>query len=212
MREKSDHELMERLKLGETQALGELVERYRDRIVSFLYNFTGDYDLAADIAQETFVRVFLHSNRYKSTASFSTWLYRIGINMAIDEMRKRGRFRWIPFMKEDRSGRPTEIRGLPSTEHAEASLLRKEKKRLVRRAVATLPRKYRAALILKDIEELPYEEVARILNCPMGTVKSRINRARMLLKGKLAGLFGNAGSGLQVPLKAVQERGKLSQA
>jgi RNA polymerase sigma-70 factor (ECF subfamily) len=170
----SDQELMAGVRKGDTQALGSLVERYRDRIVRFLHNFTGDYELASDLAQESFVRVYTHAGNYREDAAFSTWLYRIGINMAIDELRRRNRFRWVPFLKSDGRGRERESHAVFAGDHPEQSMLKEERKKLTRKAVSALPRKYRAALVLRDIEELSYEETARVLNCPIGTVKSRV--------------------------------------
>jgi RNA polymerase sigma-70 factor (ECF subfamily) len=184
----NDRELMASVRKGDTQALGSLVERYRDRIVRFLHNFTGDYELASDLAQESFVRVYTHAGKYREDAAFSTWLYRIGINMAIDELRRRNRFRWVPFLKSDDRGRERESLAIPAADHPEQSLLTEERKRLTRKAVNALPRRYRAAVVLRDIEELSYEETARVLNCPLGTVKSRVKRGRMLLKSRLDGL------------------------
>jgi RNA polymerase sigma-70 factor (ECF subfamily) len=212
MNEMNDNQLMKSVMAGDMGALGSLVERHRDRMVCFLYNFTGDYDFALDVAQESFVRVYLHAGTYREMASFTSWLYRIGLNLAIDEIRRRNRFRWIPFLRSDSKGRPCEITGLPVSEHPEQSILREERRTLTRNAILTLPRKYRSALLLRDMEGLSYEEVGKVLRCPVGTVKSRIRRARMLLKTKLEASLGkDVRKAAPRGIRAQAERTKLEE-
>jgi len=185
-----DHELMVATRDGDETAFHELVRRYRTPITNYVHHMLNDYDMAVDLAQETFVRVFTSVHRYRANHSFSTYIYRIATNLAISELRRRKRWKMVSLVSffapkdaEDPGDADLELpdqRSLP-----EAELLEKERRQMVRRAVASLPEKYRSALVLRDIEELEYEQIAQILKLPLGTVKSRINRARNLLREKL---------------------------
>lgn len=179
----SDEELVRRAQHGDESAFAVLIGRYDRKIINHIYAMLRDYDRALDLAQETFLRLLTRVNAYSETARFSTWLYRIGTNLAIDEIRRRKRWRMIPFLTRPDGGQiefPSDPGGSP-----DAPLLEDERRRLVREAVASLPPHYRGAVVLKDLQDLPYEEVAEILEVPVGTVKSRVNRARSLLKDAL---------------------------
>jgi RNA polymerase sigma-70 factor (ECF subfamily) len=147
-----------------------------------------DYDRAVDLSQETFVRVYMSVERYQATYSFSTYIYRIAHNLAITELRQRKRRRLIPLPTffSDKESEEIEVE-LPDDRQiqADAALIADERREAVTRAIASLPEKYRAPLVLCDLEEKSYEEIAEVLGLPTGTVKSRINRARNLLKEKL---------------------------
>jgi RNA polymerase sigma-70 factor (ECF subfamily) len=151
----------------------------------------GDADQAEDVAQEVFLKVHAKLHQFRSEARFDAWLYRITLRTAIDHTRR--------FWRRHRSSLETlpEARRegtLESARHAsvhsdggdpETSLLRAERARAVRRALRELPVRYRAAVILKDMADLSYEEVGRVLGCPLGTVESRIHRGRLTLRKKL---------------------------
>jgi len=184
-----DHELMEATRDGDEVAFYELVRRYRAPITNYVNRMLNDYDMAVDLAQETFIRVFTNAHRYRAHHSFSTYIYRIATNLAISELRRRKRWKMVSlvsfFTSPDGADSGTDLdlpdqRPLPDNE-----LLEEERRQVVRRAVATLPEKYRGALVLRDIEGLEYDRIAEILRLPLGTVKSRINRARNLLREKL---------------------------
>ena len=187
----SDHELIEATKQGDEQAFAEIVNRYRNPITNFLYRFLNDYEEAVDLAQETFVRVYFAIERYHTDYAFSTYIYRIASNLAISEIRKRKRRKLLSltglFQAEDENGvefQPPDEKSLPDED-----LIEDERSRVIARAIAALPDKYRAPIILREIENKSYEEIAQILNLGLGTTKSRISRARGLLKDKLKTYF-----------------------
>lgn len=183
-----DHALLEATRTGDELAFQELVRRYRNPITNFVYRMLNDYDRAVDLAQETFVRVYMSADRYQATYSFSTYIYRIASNLAITDLRQRKRRQLIPIPSffSDRDGDEMEIE-LPDTRQtlADDAMIEDERRKAVSRAIASLPEKYRAAVVLRDIEGRSYEEISEVLGLSDGTVKSRINRARNLLKDKL---------------------------
>ncbi len=189
-----DHDLVVATREGDEVAFGELVRRYRSPITNYVYRIVSDYEMAIDLAQETFVRIFTSASRYRANHSFSTYIYRIATNLAISELRRRKRWKFIPSFSSPagahNSGAPgdeKEFELLDPHPQPEANLIREERQRAIARAVASLPEKYRAPLVLRDLEELDYGQIADILGLPVGTVKSRINRARNFLREKLQG-------------------------
>lgn len=187
----SDHALIEATKGGDEAAFAEIVRRYRSPITNYLYRFLNDYEEAVDLAQETFVRVYFAADRYHTDFAFSTYIYRIATNLAISELRRRKRRRLLSltglFQGEDNElaeFQPTDPRDLPDEE-----LVDSEQSRMIEKAIATLPERYRAPIILREIEGKTYEEIAAILKLGLGTTKSRISRARNLLKEKLKHYF-----------------------
>lgn len=186
--EMDDHGLLEATRTGDELAFQELVRRYKNPITNFVYRMLNDYDRAVDLAQETFVRVYTSADRYQATYSFSTYIYRIASNLAISDLRQRKRRSLIPIPSffSDRDGEEMEIE-LPDTRQvmADDAIIQDERRKAVTRAIASLPEKYRLAVVLRDIEGKSYEEISEVLGLSDGTVKSRINRARNLLKDKL---------------------------
>lgn len=185
----TDHRLLEATRAGDEVAFAELVRRYRNRITNYVYRMTNDYDLAVDLAQETFMRVYAAAERYQTSYAFSTYIYRIATNLAISELRRRKRRRLVSltsFFKERESPSETcELEVPDAGPLQDVMFVEDERRAAVARAIATLPEKYRAPLVLRDVEERSYEEIASILRMNEGTVKSRINRARSFLRDKL---------------------------
>jgi RNA polymerase sigma-70 factor (ECF subfamily) len=185
----TDHRLLEATREGDEAAFAELVRRYRNQITNYTYRMTNDYELAVDLAQETFMRVYAAAERYQSSYAFSTYIYRIATNLAISELRRRKRRRLVSltsFFREREAGSDVCELDLPdSGPLQDVTFVEDERRAAVARAIATLPEKYRAPLVLRDVEERSYEEIARILQMSEGTVKSRINRARSFLRDKL---------------------------
>lgn len=187
----SDHELIEAAKKGDEDAFAEIIRRYRKPITNYLYRFLYDYEEAVDLAQETFVRVYFALERYHTDYAFSTYIYRIASNLAISELRKRKRRRTLSLTglfqsgeNEEKEFQPPDRKALP-----EEDVLQDERIEVIERAIAALPDKYRAAVILRDVEEKSYDEVASILELGLGTTKSRISRGRKLLREKLKHYF-----------------------
>ncbi len=184
----SDHALLEGTLAGDEDAFAELVARYRNQITSYIYRMTNDYDGAVDLAQETFLRVYRAAGRYQTTHAFSTYIYRIATNLAISELRKRKRRRLVSLTGLLSSADGEEARDFDAPDErplADAELVDAEQKRVVKRAILTLPDKYRAPLVLRDVEGKSYDEIAQILATSEGTVKSRISRARNFLRDKV---------------------------
>src|SRR4051812_3289759 len=184
----SDHALLEGTLAGDEDAFAELVSRYRNQITSYIYRMTNDYDGAVDLAQETFIRVYRAAARYQTTHAFSTYIYRIATNVAISELRKRKRQRLVsltglltsPDGEELMDFQPVDEKPLQ-----DIALIDAEKRAVIKRAISTLPDRYRAPLVLRDVEGKSYDEIAAILQTSEGTVKSRINRARNFLRDKM---------------------------
>ena len=185
-----DHELMSRLKNAsrEERAAGfeVLVRRYKNGVVTFLYRFVGDYRAAEDLAQEAFLRVFRKLDEYNHSAKFSTWLYTIASNLAKDEFKRRVRHPAKSLDWSSGKGADT-TKNIPSAMESEAPApedrLEQDETRLqVNEALKQLKEDDREILVLKDVQGMAYEDIAEILGLPMGTVKSRISRARLAFK------------------------------
>lgn len=184
----TDHSLVDATRSGDEAAFAELVNRYRNQIVNYVYRLTNDYEGAVDLAQETFVRVYMARERYHDRYAFSTYIYRIATNLAISELRKRKRRRLVSltgFWASETDAEPREFDPPAGDVLQDVALVEAERHAAVARAIATLPERYRAPLVLRDVEGQSYDEIARILDTSVGTIKSRISRARGLLREKL---------------------------
>ncbi len=186
----TDNSLVREFISGNDAAFTQLVTRYKDSLTNYLNMMVGDYDTAVDLCQETFLRVYRNIHRYSNLYQFSTWIYRIATNLAIDEMRYRKR-RGQVFYKNVWGNRKSADNEVPEFEITDArrgprdEMLRKESSQVLGDAIRSLPKKYRTAFVMKEVQELPYETIAKVLNCSPGTIKSRLHRARELLQRKL---------------------------
>jgi len=176
---------------GNDDAFRVLVTRYQSKLVNYINTLVHDYDLAIDLGQETFIRVFRYADRYRGDYQFSTWLYRIATNLAIDELRRRDRKSRFSFKQMtalfEKDGKPLPIPDARPT--PEKTLDGKERLARLQAAIDSLPEKYRLPFLLKEVEDLAYDEIAHVLELSLGTVKSRIHRAKLLLREKLAGVL-----------------------
>jgi RNA polymerase sigma-70 factor (ECF subfamily) len=171
----ADHDLIRRVQNGDMVAFNKVVNKYKSRLMNVIFRMIGSTEESEDIVQETFVRVYQHRHSFDFRHCFSTWIYTIALNLARNELRKRKRFKFYDIF--DMKGNEAEF----SVEMKLPSNLPKA----IEAALATLPEKYKMAFVLRDVQELPYDEVAKIMNIPLGTVKSRVNRARAMLREKL---------------------------
>jgi RNA polymerase sigma-70 factor (ECF subfamily) len=166
---------------GEERAFGELVERYQTRLLNFIYRTIGDRERAEDLVQEVFIRVYRHIARFDRTKKFSTWIYTIASNLAKNELRNRSRNPLVFFQTLKKSWQADEDRPLQFEDHSARpdDLYRKRHLRaLVEESVDQLPEHHRQVFVLRELEGKSYEEIAEIMGCNLGTVKSRLNRAR----------------------------------
>ena len=186
----ADNVLVEEFIAGNDAAFTQLVTRYKDPIINYINMMIGNYDIAADLSQETFLRVYKNIGRYNNLYQFSTWIYRIATNLAIDEIRYRKRRGQVFYRNvwDNQTDGATEERELALQDSGRSpsdEVLRKESGHVLGDAIRSLPPKYRTAFVMKEVQELPYEEIARVLKTSSGTIKSRLHRARELLQRKL---------------------------
>jgi RNA polymerase sigma-70 factor (ECF subfamily) len=174
-----DRDLIRRIRDGDAEALRAIVERYQDRIFSLVYGIVRDRHEVEDVAQEVFLKVFTRIQAFDERSKFYTWLYRVAANAAKDHVKKRSRRPAVALEEDD---------VIPSTgdgpvSHAAAA----ETRRLVREAIAALPLRYREVLTLRELDGLSYNEIAGVLKISIGTVESRLHRARAKLQRRLEG-------------------------
>jgi RNA polymerase sigma-70 factor (ECF subfamily) len=182
------HDLMRLFQEGDEAAFQELVRRFKEPIVSFAMRMLNDREKALDVAQETFINVFTHAESYRPVASFTGWLYRIAYNLAINEIRRQKRQPTMSLDAPASADPDASSRGMEARDDApgaEDRLLRGEMHDVVRKCVAGLPARYRGAIVMKDMEEMTFEEIAQVLGCPESTVKSRVMRGRRMLRTRL---------------------------
>jgi len=184
--ELSDEDVMERCALGSEVAFRALVQRYRSRLMNLVSRFINDRDRAEEISQEVFLRVYRNRERYRKSGKFSTWIFTIAVNLTKNEIRSRVRHRGtfsLDAIDEETGGQGISFpdpKALPDEDLTAAEIRSR-----VAEALEKIPARYREAVILRDVEGLSYEEVGEILRIPGGTVRSRINRARLMLKERL---------------------------
>ena len=178
--ELTDEELIKKFQEGDVGAYNQLVYRYKDRLLNFIYRYLNDIDRSEDLVQDTLLKLYTHKNSYKEIARFSTWIYTIAANFARTELRKikrRKTFSVTELSREDREFIIASTDVGPGEENL-AQYFEKN----VQRALADLPDDFKTIIILRDIQELSYDEISKIVEVPLGTVKSRINRGRVKLQ------------------------------
>ncbi|MGZ5128465.1 MAG: RNA polymerase sigma factor [Actinomycetota bacterium] len=177
-----DDLLLRRARDGDTAAFGELVERHQSRIYAVCLRILADPEEARDAAQDAFITAFRKLAQFRGDAAFTTWLHRIAVNACYDELRRAKRrpmLHTVTAADDDRAPEP----GPPSADHADEIAGTLD----VTKALAAIPDDFRIALVLADVEDLPYDEIARVLEVPVGTVKSRVHRGRIALAKELTG-------------------------
>lgn len=176
----NDAGLIERTRRGETAAFGDLVRKYQARLFNTLFQITGNREEAEDVAQEAFVQAMTKLDTFQGHSAFYTWLYRIAFNLSVSRRRRRKDEVSIDQHRETRGEEPVDGAAGPSDE-----FLRRENIREVRAAIATLPDDQRHVLVLREMDGCCYETIAEILDLPIGTVRSRLHRARLQLREQL---------------------------
>jgi len=185
-------ELVARAKQGDRAAFDLLVERYTPRVFSLAFRITGSREEAEDCVQEAFLRAFTALKRFREEAAFSTWLYRVALNVANDQSRRlKGRpLHASELAGSDPEGEGTDLDRFPQSsnpgEHdPEEAAVESERRRIVLTAIRSLPEHHRTVIVLYDLQGFSYEEIGQVLGTRVGTVKSRLNRARLALKERL---------------------------
>ena len=174
---------IEQFLAGEEKGFEMLVRKYQDRVLNIVYSLIGRDRESEDIAQEVFLKVYRSLRSFRQRCQFSTWLYRIVVNTAYDFLRRRRNLVSDEGVLE---------RSAAVCEGPKDALLMREREAMIQKAFGSIPIKYRTAVVLKDIEGLSYIEISRVLRCSIGTVESRIYRARQFLKEELLKFGGEA--------------------
>lgn len=182
-----DTELIDAFLDGNTDAFGQLVVRHQDRLYNTLVKVLGSADDARDVAQEAFVHAFQKLHTFRGNSAFYSWLFRIAMNAAISEKRKTKRMAASVDSAREQSGtEPVDFHPDSQPSH---SMELSERQQLVQTALSQLSEEFRTVLVLKEMEGMKYEEIADVIGCPVGTVRSRIHRARSEMREKLRILF-----------------------
>ncbi len=187
-----DADLVRQVRGGDTAAFGYLVAKYQDRVYNTCWRICGNVDDARDLTQDAFLKALESIGRFEEKSSFYTWLFRIAVNLTISHGRKRQRRATVPLERNPTDREVNrQVVGLIDRLHGseddnpERAAQKAETNEFVIRALNALDEDHRTVLVLKDIESLGYEEIAAILSVQLGTVKSRVHRARMALREKL---------------------------
>tara|TARA_Y100001960_G_C14589091_1_gene784730 strand:+ start:220 stop:789 length:570 start_codon:yes stop_codon:yes gene_type:complete len=179
MIDKTDEDLIEEFKNDNISSYNQLVYRYKDRLFNYIYQFVHDRDLAEDLLQDTFLKLYTHKHSYKKIAKFSTWIYTIAGNFAKTELRKTKRRK--TYSNSELAFKETELIVPDISNEPDKEILNSSLKADLRDCLSELPLDFKTIIILRDIQELSYDEISIIVELPLGTVKSRINRARLKL-------------------------------
>jgi RNA polymerase sigma-70 factor (ECF subfamily) len=177
----SDEKLILRFQEGDINAYNELVKRYKDRLLNFVFRYFNNREQAEDVVQDTLIKLYTHASYYKNIAKFSTWIFTIAKNNALTELRKNKRKQTDSLWTED--GKVIDINS------KEQSLDLKVQNEIaidqLNKFLDEIPENFRMAVVLRDFQELSYDEISKILEIPIGTIKSRINRGRIQLAEKM---------------------------
>ena len=190
-----ERKLIQRCRRGDRKAFEELVIKYQKRALNLAYRFLGNYEDAQDVTQDAFVKAFRSIKKFKEKSSFYTWLYRIVVDFCYRKFRSRAyreRRRTMSLEKPILTEEGEISRTIPSKEETPREILiRKEIQQAIQGAIDSLGDKPRSVIILHDVEGFSYEEMAEILNCSIGTIRSRLHRAREILRDKLKNLMAD---------------------
>jgi RNA polymerase sigma-70 factor (ECF subfamily) len=177
----SDEKLILRFQEGDINAYNELVKRYKDRLLNFVLRYFNNVEQAEDVVQDTLIKLYTHASYYKNVAKFSTWIFTIAKNNALTELRKNKRKKTDSLWTDD--GQVIDINS------KEESLDSKVQNEIaidqLNKFLDEIPENFRMAVVLRDFQELSYEEISKILEIQIGTIKSRINRGRIQLAEKM---------------------------
>lgn len=187
----SDEELIRRFQLGEEEAFTVLVRRFKDPLTNYVYRFLGELDRANDVVQETFLRLYHYRNAYSRDAKFATWLFKVASNLTKTELRREYILRryMVQGISTDNDDEWQGWNVLDPDSPPDTQVDRSMKQRLVQQALMQISPAYREVVILRDIQQMSYEEISEITGLGLGTVKSRINRGRVQLQKLLRNVY-----------------------
>ena len=177
----SDEKLILRFQEGDINAYNELVKRYKDRLFNFVLRYFNNAEQAEDVVQDTLIKLYTHASYYKNIAKFSTWIFTIAKNNALTELRKNKRKQTDSLWTED--GKVIDINS--KEESLESKVQNEIAIDQLNKFLDEIPENFRMAVVLRDFQELSYDEISKILEIPIGTIKSRINRGRIQLAEKM---------------------------
>ncbi len=177
----SDEKLILRFQEGDINAYNELVKRYKDRLFNFVLRYFNNAEQAEDVVQDTLIKLYTHASYYKNIAKFSTWIFTIAKNNALTELRKNKRKKTDSLWTDD--GQVIDINS--KEESLESKVQNEIAIDQLNKFLDEIPENFRMAVVLRDFQELSYEEISKILEIPIGTIKSRINRGRIQLAEKM---------------------------
>ena len=177
----SDEKLILRFQEGDINAYNELVKRYKDRLLNFVFRYFNNVEQAEDVVQDTLIKLYTHASYYKNVAKFSTWIFTIAKNNALTELRKNKRKKTDSLWTDD--GKFIDISS--KEESLESKVQNEIAIDQLNKFLDEIPENFRIAVGLRDFQELSYEEISKILEIPIGTIKSRINRGRIQLAEKM---------------------------
>lgn len=187
----TDQILVERVQKGDKKAFDVLVGKYQHKIISLISRYVSDHSEAMDVAQEAFIKAYRALKRFRGDSAFYTWLYRIAINTAKNHLVAQGRrppASDVDAQDAEQYQVDTRLKDRGSPEH---EMLREEIEQTIHQGIADLPEDLRVAITLREMEGMSYEEIATTMDCPIGTVRSRIFRAREAIDARLRPLLDN---------------------
>jgi RNA polymerase sigma-70 factor, ECF subfamily len=189
----TDHELVKRVQAGDSRAFDLLVRKYQHKMTSVISRFVNDWAEAQDVAQEAFIRAYRAIGNFRGDSAFYTWLYKIATNTAKNYLVSQGRRPPTDDVQVDDAVHLDAAVRLKDSSTPERELMRQEVERTVFETVEALPDELRQAITLREVDGLSYEEIAETMNCPIGTVRSRIFRAREAIDEKLRPVLSDSG-------------------
>ena len=190
-----DAPLVEESRKGNMRAFGSLVARYQDRLFNAVLRMCGDREEASDLCQEAFLRALRKISEFRGRSQFYTWLFRIAVNLTISQRRKGGRVKFVSLSPDPQlddnqaAGLTSDVAARREGDPATVAMNRDSCRRVLE-ALEAMDEEFRAVIVLRDIEDMDYEQMANTLSLPVGTIKSRLHRARCMLKEKLSGMIG----------------------
>ncbi|MCG8672264.1 MAG: RNA polymerase sigma factor RpoE [Pseudomonadales bacterium] len=186
----ADQQLVERVQKGDKRAFDLLVAKYQHKVLSVIGRFVHDQDEAMDVAQEAFIKAYRALKNFRGESAFYTWIYRIAVNTAKNHLVSRGRRPPGSDVEIEDAEYYEGGSALHETSSPENNLLRDELEKVIYDAIAALPDDLKTAVTLREFDGLSYEEIAEVMDCPVGTVRSRIFRGREAIDNSIKGLMG----------------------